>query len=142
MLSELGREFGIGFYVTTDRKLALEQAERKVRHGSAFCINKPVVTELEFDEAAEAELKLIRLDGYSKEWLDFIMRCYTDIHFVHPYDIVIGNAVLPDIARLLSEYRKAACSEKELLEELDDREFCTQICFSTAAALDYLTSLN
>lgn len=138
-LSDLGREFGIGFYVTPELTLAESQAKRKAKQGLVYDAHRPVVTEFEFDaDAAAKALKLKRLDGCSEEWLDFIMRCYTDIHFVHPYDIVIGNAVLPEHSEILNQYRRSVISKQLALKQLNSACACFQICFSTAASLDFL----
>ncbi len=138
-LSEIGREFGIGFYVTEDDSLAQKRAERKAKQGFFYDNPVPTVTAFRFDEAAVEHLKVKQLNGYQEEWLDFIMQCYTDIHFVHPYDIVIGNAVLPEATEILKAYRSSAISKQETLTKLQELPEVLQICFSTTTALEYLT---
>lgn len=55
MLSDLGREFGIGFYVTPELTLAESQAKRKAKQGLVYDAHRPVVTEFEFDADAAAK---------------------------------------------------------------------------------------
>lgn len=141
-LSEIGREFGIGFYVTDDRALAENQAKKKTKQAFFYDNPKPTITAFQFEEAEANPLKLKRLNGYSEEWLDFVFQCYTDIHFVHSYDIVIGNAVLPEVAELLTAYRSGSLTKANLLEKLQAQGSALQICFSTAVALEYLTPIT
>ena len=88
------------------------------------------------------DFRTIRLEGYSKQWLDFIFRCYTDIHFVHHYDVVFGNAVTAEIQDIISPYRYGKISEAEVLDRLSSMPGTEQICFSTAPALEELKYLE
>lgn len=139
MLSEIGREFGIGFYVTPNRETAIKSAKRAARQGFVYDNLKPTLNIYDFEPETIAEhFRVIHLDGYSKEWLDFILRCYTDIHFVHHYDVVFGNAVTAEIAGVLSPYRYGKISEAEVLHRLSSMPQTEQICFSTVPALEEL----
>ncbi len=137
-LSELGREFGIGFYAVADLDLAAQQAARKVKQAFFHDNPKPTVSAFRFTLADATELRVKQLNGYDEEWLDFLMQCYTDIHFVHPYDIVIGNAVLPQVNEVLQDYRRKRLSKQDTLAQLALLPQVTQVCFATVAALEYL----
>ncbi len=138
-LSELGKEFGIGFYAYLDRKPAEEQAIRKAKQGFLFDNPKPTVSTYAFDaDAAYRALRVIELPDFDAEWLDFIMQCYTDFRFVHPYDIVIGNAVTAPVKVLLDAYRASGLTKAALLQELKAMTAVKQVCFSTTRALEYV----
>ncbi len=137
-LSELGREFGIGFYAVADRDLAMQHAARKTKQAFFYDNPKPTVSVFRFTLGDAAKLKVKQLNGYDEEWLDFLMQCYTDIHFVHPYDIVIGNAVLPQTAEVLQDYRRGRLSKQDALSQLALLPQVMQVCFATASALEYL----
>ena len=138
-LSEIGKEFGIGFYVTPNREIAVKNAMHAARQGFIYDNPKPTLNIYELDTARIAtDFRTIHLEGYSKQWLDFILRCYTDIHFVHHYDVVFGNAVTAEIANTLSPYRFGKISENEVLDRLSAMPATEQICFSTAPALEAL----
>ncbi|MFR8586993.1 MAG: DUF3990 domain-containing protein, partial [Ruminococcus sp.] len=34
-----------------------------------------MISQYEYDESREAELKMLKFDSYSEEWLDFILNC-------------------------------------------------------------------
>ena len=137
-ISALGREFGIGFYAVADPDLAAQQAVQKVKQAFFYDNPKPTVSIFCFTLSSVTELKVKQLNGYDEEWLDFLIQCYTDIHFVHPYDIVIGNAVLPQTAEVLQLYRRGRLSKQDTLSQLALLPQVTQVCFATAAALEYL----
>lgn len=68
--SRPNKDFGRGFYLSTDRKQAQRMGEFKaITEGGT-----PVMNTYEFDEKVMAtdELKVLRFDGYSKEWAEFI----------------------------------------------------------------------
>ena len=78
MLSEIGREFGIGFYVTPNREMAVKNAKRAAGKGFIYDNPKPTLNVYELDtDKIMTDFRTIRLEGYSKQWLDFIFRCYT-----------------------------------------------------------------
>ncbi len=139
ILSEIGREFGVGFYVTAERGVAVQNARLAAKKGFIYDNPKPILNVYELDvEWLTAEFSVIRLEKYSKQWLDFVLQCYTDIHFVHPYDAVFGNAVTAEVREALSLYRHGKISEAEILARLSDSTAVEQICFSTAAASELL----
>lgn len=143
MLSEIGREFGIGFYVTSNREMAVKNAKRAAGKGLIYDNPKPTLNVYELDtDKIMTDFRTIRLEGYSKQWLDFIFRCYTDIHFVHHYDVVFGNAVTAEIQDIISPYRYGKISEAEVLDRLSSMPGTEQICFSTAPALEELKYLE
>ena len=143
MLSEIGREFGIGFYVTPNREMAVKNAKRAAGKGFIYDNPKPILNVYELDtDKIMTEFRTIRLEGYSKQWLDFIFRCYTDIHFVHHYDVVFGNAVTAEIQDIISPYRYGKIYEAEVLDRLSSMPGTEQICFSTAPALEELKYLE
>lgn len=69
--SEVGKDFGVGFYLTVSK----EQAERMASRRARLYGGEPVVSAFEFDEAAAVAAGLLRKDFqfYSKEWADFIL---------------------------------------------------------------------
>ena len=88
--SEVGKNFGVGFYLTASKEQAERMASRRVRlYG-----DEPVVSVFEFDEAAAKAAGLMQKDFqfYSKEWADFILanRANGSRKQIHEYDIVHG----------------------------------------------------
>lgn len=49
-----------------------------------------IVTTFEFEENAQENLKILKFDSYSEEWLDFIMNCRREKDD-SDYDIVMAE---------------------------------------------------
>ena len=105
--SKVGKDFGCGFYLSADKNQALELAERKTElsgNGTAL------VYEDEFDETnlMNGELSVLRFNGYSKEWAEFVLanRKNKSRFPMHQHDVVIGpianDAVGFQIRRFIS----------------------------------------
>lgn len=138
-LSEVGKEFGIGFYAFTERMPAEAQAARAAKKAFFYDNPRPTVTKFQFDPAKlPSDWKLLKLNGFDRQWLDFVFQCYTDIHFVHPYDIVIGNAVTSEVSEVLNAYRRGSLNQEITLQMLSSLPAVKQVCFSTARALERL----
>lgn len=100
-----GKDFGQGFYLTTDRRQAHDIAVLR----SLATMSAPVINVYEFDEnnISNGDLKVLTFDSYSPEWAEFILknrRNNTSIP-AHDYDIVYGpianDRVGQQIRRLL-----------------------------------------
>ncbi|MBR6494356.1 MAG: DUF3990 domain-containing protein, partial [Prevotella sp.] len=83
------KDFGRGFYVTDIRSQALELAQKRAVRDGGY----PVLQEYEFDEnyLTDPNLKVLRFDGPTKDWADFIYKNRSrKMSFNHDYDIVFG----------------------------------------------------
>ena len=78
-------DFGKGFYVTPLRDQAVKWCGKFKRRGK-----QGIVTTFEFEENAQENLKILKFDSYSEEWLDFIMNCRREKDD-SDYDIVMGG---------------------------------------------------
>ena len=78
-------DFGKGFYVTPLRDQAVKWCGKFKRRGK-----QGIVTTFEFEENAQENLKILKFDSYSEEWLDFIMNCRRE-KVDSDYDIVMGG---------------------------------------------------
>lgn len=95
--SEVGKDFGVGFYLTAIKDQAERMASRRVRlYGG-----DPVVSVFEYDEASAKKDSLVLKDFqfYSKEWADFILanRANGTRTQIHNYDIVHGPIANDDV---------------------------------------------
>ena len=137
-----GKDFGQGFYVTKIRSQAEYWAERigdsKDKTG--------VVTEFEFMEYAydDENLNLLRFDGYSEDWFDFIMlnRANMQKKQVHDYDIVEGPVADDVVTLRIYDYMVGKVSKEQFLEELKFKRPSHQICFCTVKSLQMLNLLH
>lgn len=132
------RDFGKGFYVTKIRSQAEYWASRKGEDNDV----EGVVTKFEFDESffEDDDLKVLRFDGYSKEWLDFVVQNRVNKKDLqaHDYDIVEGPVADDDIATRVYDYIKNKVSKEQFLSELVRKSPTHQICFCTMQSLQAL----
>jgi hypothetical protein len=135
---EVGKDFGLGFYVTSIKAQAEYWAIRKGRRHHA----EGIVTEFEFDENIPRimNFKLLKLQGYSSEWFDFVVlnRANNTEIQVHDYDIVDGAVADDDINKRLVYYLNGSITKEQFLSELTYKEPSHQICFCTVQSLQAL----
>lgn len=78
-------DFGCGFYVTPLFEQAAKWCGKFKRRGK-----NGIISRYEYDENQETELKTLKFDSYSEEWLDFILNCRSGRDTTN-YDLVIGG---------------------------------------------------
>jgi len=141
-LGRPNRDFGRGFYVTKYKKLVQEWADRK----GADHHTKGVVSEFIFDEYIweDTELKLLRFENYSENWLDFVVknRLNRSRKQVHDYDIVEGPIADDAVTVRVNNYIRGDISKSVFLEELKFRKPTHQICFCTTSSLQALEYID
>ena len=76
-------DFGRGFYVTPLYEQAVKWCGKFKRRGK-----DGIISRYEYDESRESELKTLKFDSYSEEWLDFILNCRSRKDSTD-YDIVV-----------------------------------------------------
>jgi hypothetical protein len=137
-LGHPNRDFGLGFYVTKLREQAQAWADRKGEDNHT----KGIVTEFIFDEYVweDTELKLLRFEGYTESWLDFVVknRLNRSREQAHDFDIVEGPVADDAVTVRVNDYIRGDISKQDFLEELKFRKPTHQICFSTTASLQAL----
>ncbi|GHT16691.1 hypothetical protein FACS189426_24400 [Bacteroidia bacterium] len=138
----IGTDFGHGFYVT----IFLKQAEDIAARVASWHDTSPVVTEFDFREYAfeDPDFKVLRFDGYTDEWLDFVVANRANIASkqIHDYDIVEGPVANDDIAARIFDYLNNDVTKEDFLEELHFKKPMHQICFCTTASLQMLSLIN
>ena len=136
------KDFGQGFYVTK----YLRQAEDMAIRVSKWGTRSPYVTELEFNEYAfrDADLKTLRFNDYSEEWLDFIILNRNNMEGlqVHDYDIVEGPVADDDITARIYDYLRGDVSKPDFINELRFKKPMHQICFCSVQSLQMLTIIK
>jgi hypothetical protein len=141
-MSRPNKDFGRGFYVTKLREQAQAWANRKGEDHHT----EGVVTEFEFDEYIwdDDEMRILRFETYSKEWLDFIAlnRQNRSRKTMHDYDIVEGPVADDAVAVRVNDYLRGDISQEDFLEELKFKTPTHQICFCSVASLQALECLD
>ncbi len=130
------RDFGRGFYLATNYFDALPMAIKNSYHG--------VVQIYELDDISD--LNVLVLDGYSDEWLSFVVR--SRLGASSDYDIVIGNMAAGG-ANLKAKFTKfranGVAADKVaaiMIDELTTTILGIQYALLTPAALSKLRLID
>ena len=78
-------DFGCGFYVTPLHEQAAKWCGKFKHRGKVGIISR-----YEYDVSRESELKTLKFETYSEEWLDFILDCRSGRDSTD-YDLVAGG---------------------------------------------------
>ena len=121
------KDFGYGFYCTNIEKQAKRWAMTK--KGSSV-INR-------YSYIENKDLKLLRFDEMTEEWLQFVVDCRTGKE--HDYDIVEGPMADDQIWDYVEDYISNKISKAAFWELVKFKYPTHQIVFCTEAALKALS---
>lgn len=125
-ISRFNKDFYFGFYCTSIEEQAIRWA---TRFGSGY-INV-------YEYVKNANLKILRFEKMTDEWLDFIVACRSGK--VHDYDIVEGPMADDTIFNYVQSFIDGQIT-REAFWNLAKFKYPThQICFNTEKALATLT---
>lgn len=135
--SRVGKDFGIGFYLTPDKQVAQRQAERKFEQ---YGVGEARVYEYTIDDNALQALKVLQFDCYTREWARFVLmnrknRTRTQ---VHNYDVVIGPIADDVIGYQIRRVEEGIITEEQFLEEIKYHTVTIQYMFATDMAIQLL----
>ena len=135
-----GKDFGKGFYVNPDYMQAVEFCSSVIRREG---VGVPTVTSFDFDESALNVLNVMRVDGYSKEWAEFILlnRNNTSDVPAHDYDIVVGPIADDGVGTQIRRLSRGFITFDAFLEELKYSKVSIQYFFGTEEAIKYLKKI-
>jgi hypothetical protein len=142
------KDFGQGFYVTAIEKHAHQMAAKQGKlHNCAG-----VVTKFEFDydgafqDSASNDLKTKKFDGYTSEWLNFVVKNRrsnsTRNNNGGSYDIIEGPVADDVVAETIDKYVAGMWPEEDYLRMLTHHEETHQICFRTEKSLDTIKRID
>lgn len=135
-----GKDFGKGFYANPDYMQAVEFCSSVIRREG---VGIPTVTSFDFDESALNVLNVMRFDGYSKEWAEFILlnRNNTSDVPAHDYDIVVGPIADDGVGTQIRRLSRGFITFDAFLEELKYSKVSIQYFFGTEEAIKYLKKI-
>ena len=125
-------DFGAGFYVTPILDQAMRWGEKRKRRSGAATVSR-----YEYDEAGASSLKILRFEGYSEDWLDFIVRC-RDLKDESDWDIVAGGVANDKVFDMLEAFFDGFATRAQTIDRLRMETPNLQMCFRAAAALQTL----
>ena len=125
-------DFGRGFYVTPLYEQAAKWCGKFKRRGK-----DGIISRYEYDESQENELKTLKFDSYSEEWLDFSMNCRREKDD-SDYDIVMGGVANDKVFNTVELYFDQLIDKNEAISRLKYEKPNMQICFRTEESLEHL----
>ena len=133
--SSLGRDFGKGFYCTD----LLVQAEKWARRQALIRRKAAILNVYEFDQvAAQNTLSIKLFKDYSKEWLEFILKCRSNPQYIHGFDVVYGRIANDDVGETVQAVLDGLMPLDYALQKLSFMESNNQYSFCTNKSLAYL----
>lgn len=140
--SKKGKDFGQGFYLTSDQKQAYDIAVLR----SLATMSVPIINVYEFDEnnIFNKDLKVLTFDSYSPEWAEFILknRRNNSSTPVHNFDIVYGPIANDRVGQQIRRLLDNEIDFSTFIEKLRYMKGTTyQYFFGTRKALNLLKKL-
>ena len=140
--SRPNKDFGRGFYLSAD----CHQAQRMGEFKALIDGGTLVMNVYEFDETVlqSGELKVLRFEGYSREWAEFIFlnRNNPSKLPAHDYDIVYGPIANDRVGVQISKYEAGDITLEQFLENLKYMQGITyQYFFGADKAITKLKKL-
>ena len=131
-------DYGRGFYTTT----SYEQAEQWVRRRKGTQHSIGYVNIYELADVLPDEIKQLRFDTPTEEWVDFVMHNRTEKGFEHSFDIVYGPVANDRVYAAFALYESNLLDKEGLIRELRTYELVDQFLFHTEQSLQYLTFIE
>ncbi|MFW5670505.1 MAG: DUF3990 domain-containing protein [Acetivibrio ethanolgignens] len=127
-------DFGCGFYTTPVYEQAVKWCGKFKRRGK-----DGIVTQYKFNEKAYEELRVLKFDSYSEEWLDFILNCRSGKDS-SDYDLVIGGVANDKVFNTVELFSDGLIDKMEAIKRLRYEKPNLQVCFRSEKALtEYLS---
>lgn len=131
-------DYGRGFYTTT----SYEQAEQWVRRRKGTQHSVGYVNVYELADILPDDIKQLRFDSPTEEWVDFVMRNRTEKGFEHSFDIVYGPVANDRVYAAFALYESNLLDKEGLIRELRAYELVDQFLFHTEQSLQHLTFIE
>ena len=140
--SEIGRDFGFAFYTTAIKEQAERWALRRARIASRK-ENKFVPAVVNIYEWKHTEvLNEMNFDEASVDWLEMVVRCRSDIHFGHEYDIISGKIANDNVGETVSYVIQGIMRKEDAVERLKFQKINNQIAFCTEKSLKQIAFIG
>ena len=125
-------DFGKGFYVTTNRELAIHWARRKtdIKQSAKAYLN---IFEMKEDDSG---FKVKGFPDDLNEWIDFVCDCREGGFEYQAYDIIKGKVANDKVFRVVDLYHAGIWDKERALAEIKVYPGYDQIAFITQRAVD------
>lgn len=129
-------DLGKGFYLSLSCEDALKSFFKFKAQGKNSFIKSFL-----FDEDNLNQLKVLKFDDYSENWLDFILNCRSGLDTSN-YDLVIGGVANDKVFNTVELFFDGLIDKAEAIKRLRFEKPNIQLCFRTQLALSFLTFIK
>lgn len=129
-------DFGIGFYLTSDKAQAERWAHTVAKRRQS---GGAVLNCYEMDEARLSELAILKFEGPTIAWLDFVVQNRRGANPHRTYDLVIGPVANDSTLPVIDDYMDGRYTQEEAIRRLLPQKLTDQFAFITTKALACLT---
>ena len=124
-------DFGPGFYVTPLYDQAKKLCMRYIASEQDAYISKYILN----DEIWKSNFKILQLETYSDEWLDFVFSCRKGKDKTD-YDVVIGGVANDKVFDTVELFFQGLINKNEALGRLRYEKSNAQVCIRNQEVLD------
>ena len=144
IISEVGKDFGFGFYTTNVKEQAIRWANRKAKIEQRITPDVSAILNIyDYNEKeAQEDLSIKIFDKPDLEWLEFIIKCRSDVGYKHIYDIVTGNIADDNVGETISFVMNGIMRKEDAIDRLKFSKINNQICFCSEKSLEYLSFIR
>ena len=129
------RDFGKGFYLTTDKEQAQTWAEKKTLK---IASGIPVVSVFEIDESFFETLKVKKFERANEEWFDYVIKNRLSIKDFDDCDIIIGPIANDGTYEVINLYMRNILTKEQAISQLKTYKLKDQYAFKTLESLNKL----
>lgn len=136
--SDIGRDFGFAFYTTNIKEQAERWAIRIAKLQSR--IKKKAVPAIVniYEWNQSGNLKEKTFEDASMEWLEMVVKCRSDLKYIHGFDIVSGKIANDNVGETVSYVIQGIMRKEDAVERLKFEKINSQTAFCTEEALKEL----
>lgn len=137
-------DFGGGFYTTTNRRQAINFAQKVTeRRESGFpCVSVYEIAEL---DVLKPQFKILIFPEPNERWLDFVYENRSGSYSGEKFDMIFGPVANDTIYRTFIAYEEGILTKEETIMRLKVKSLYNQMTFTTETAiaqLRYIGNLN
>lgn len=130
------RDFGKGFYLTTDLEQAKIWAKKKTLKLED---GEPIVSVFEIEEKEFENLKVKTFEKADEEWFDYVLKNRHDNTYYDEYDIVIGPIANDGTYEVINLYNRNILNKEQAILQLKSYKLKDQYTFKTNKSLNKLS---
>ena len=129
------KDFGKGFYLTSDFEQAKIWSEKKT---TKLGNGEPIVSKFKFDDTNMSDLKVKIFEIADENWFDYVMSNRKNINYNDDYDLVIGPVANDGTYEVINLFTRGILSKEQAIFRLKTFKLKNQYTFKTDKALKYL----